>query len=165
MNNRRTTVHDLTALSLHPTGSRAQPYHTNALKDVRGNWIAADAGGWGAVPKRRIVGDVESGDVEEGREDLEDGKERKRRGKVKKEGDGRNLKDRRAHKRRKLVQDIDFMHDNIPVTHPAEGDGDSPLELSAPSSVRLRSFPSVSSCLCGIFNPRAPPILIHLAII
>jgi len=136
MNNRRTTVHDLTALSLHPTGSRAQPYRTNSLQDARGNWIAMDAGGWGAVPRRRRVDGIESGG-EEGEEedaDAEDG----RNGRA--NDGGRNLKDRRAHKRHKLVHDVDFIYGQNPHTAPIEGDDDSSLELSAPSSVRLSRF-------------------------
>ena len=107
MNKGRTTIHDLTALSLHPTGSRAQPYRTNSLQDGRGNWIATDAGGWGAVPRRRAVDSIESGG-----------------------------KDRRARKRRKLVHDVDFISGQDPHTAPIEVGDDSSLELSTPS-VRL----------------------------
>src|ERR1700733_11716925 len=98
MNNRRTTVHDLTALSLHPTGSRAQPYRTNSLQDARGNWIAMDAGGWGAVPRRRGVDDVESGG-EEGAEEEDADAEGGHNRRATNDGGRRNLKDRRAHKR------------------------------------------------------------------
>jgi hypothetical protein len=78
---------------------------------VRGNWIAIDAGGWGAVPRRRVADGIESGGEEPAEEpedaDVEDGEYNRR---VKTDG-GRNLEDRRARKRRKLVPDpIEITH-------------------------------------------------------
>ena len=146
MNQRRTTVHDLTALSLHSTGARAQPHHTNSLQDARGNWIATDAGGWGAVPlRRRAAADgIESGGEEEDEPaeeeedaDVDDAKYSDRRAKT---DGGRNAKDRRARKRRKLVHDVDFIYGQNPRTAPVEGDDDNALEFSTPSSVCLLSF-------------------------
>ena len=167
MNQRRTTVHDLTALSLHPTGARAQPHHTNSLQDARGNWIATDAGGWGAVPlRRRAAADgIESGgeDEDEPAEeedadadvDVEDAKYSNRRAKT---DGGRNAKDRRARKRRKLVHDIDFIYGQNPRTAPIEGDDDNALEFSTPSSVCLLSFiiiKRISLCACQFgLHPR-----------
>jgi hypothetical protein len=183
MNQRRATVHDLTALSLHPTGARAQPHHTNSLQDARGNWIATDAGGWGAVPlRRRAAADgIESGgeDEDEPAEeedadadadaDVEDVvKYSNRRSKT---DGGRNAKDRRARKRRKLVHDVDFIYGQNPRTAPVEGDDDNALEFSTPSSVCLLSFfiiKRISLCAassartlepCSIFICTFPPPL------
>ncbi|KAH8118846.1 hypothetical protein DFH11DRAFT_1723684 [Phellopilus nigrolimitatus] len=71
---RRSTVHDLASLRLHPDGSRVQPgpgpsqldvdgngFRVNGTtrlskynaRDAHGNWIARDAGGFGAVKQRR----------------------------------------------------------------------------------------------------------------
>jgi hypothetical protein len=60
---RRSTVHDLTSLRLHPDGSKVANSASNlqlrkarnATKDVRGNWIAQDAGGSGRVKTRWSV--------------------------------------------------------------------------------------------------------------
>jgi hypothetical protein len=68
--------------------------------------------------------------------DVEDGKYNRR---AKTDG-GRNLKDLRARKRRKLVYDVDFVNSQNPHTAPIEHDGDNfSLEFSTPS-VRLFSL-------------------------
>jgi hypothetical protein len=145
-NNRRTTIHDLTTLSLHQTGARVQPNQTDALKDVRGNWIARDAGGWGAVPKRRLV----AGESDE--EESEAGKDT-RKGKARQHHKEQNLKDPRARKRRQLTHDVDFLHDpilNLVHSHPVEDDDGSSLKLSIPSSVRPHFSHFSSSFLLSI---------------
>ncbi len=60
---RRSTVHDLASLRLHPDGTRVanseqnnRPRHAKyVVKDSRGNWIARDAGGLGQVKQRRAA--------------------------------------------------------------------------------------------------------------
>ncbi|KIM77355.1 hypothetical protein PILCRDRAFT_12165 [Piloderma croceum F 1598] len=135
MNHSRTTVHDLTALSLHPTGSRARPHHTNSPQDARGNWIATDAGGWGAVPRRRAADGIESGGEDEPTEEDADAEDGKYNMRPKTDG-GRNLKDRRARKRRKLVHDVDFIYGQNPHTALIECDD----EFSTPSSDLLKQI-------------------------
>jgi hypothetical protein len=142
MSNRRTTIHDLTSLALHPTGSRAQPHQTNALKDARGNWIAKDAGGWGAVPKRPGTTSVESDDDDDEQEGEDSEGGAKDKGKGKGKGKAKQLdEDSRARKRRKTSHDIDFLHNQISIlTHhyppDFEDDDTSAPEPSIPSSVR-----------------------------
>jgi hypothetical protein len=132
-----TTIHDLTSLALHPTGSRARSHQTNALRDVRGNWIAKDAGGRGLVPKRPSTTGIEDNSEQE-----EGATERNTRDKGKGKGKAKvldeDLKDSRARKRRKLTQDVDFLGDQIPthIPHPINDADDDSLELSIPSSVR-----------------------------
>jgi len=151
-NNRRTTtVHDLTTLSLHPTGSRAQPHETNSLRDARGNWIARDAGGWGGVPKRKGVrADSVDDEEEEGEATVHTGRGIKE-GKAKRaredgEEEGHSVKDSRARRRRKLVHDVDFIPDDkrsrvarghLNVLHNTDNIGSSSsVDFSIPSSVR-----------------------------
>ncbi|KAI0092103.1 hypothetical protein BDY19DRAFT_990844 [Irpex rosettiformis] len=60
---RRSTVHDLASLRLHPDGSKIANSESNfqlrkakrATKDTRGNWIAHDAGGLDCVKTRRAT--------------------------------------------------------------------------------------------------------------
>ncbi|KAI0340823.1 hypothetical protein BDW22DRAFT_1333698 [Trametopsis cervina] len=58
---RRSTVHDLASLRLHPDGTKVANSDSNlqprrakySTRDARGNWIAQDAGGLGRVKTRR----------------------------------------------------------------------------------------------------------------
>ena len=150
-NRRRITVHDLTALSLHPTGSSARPHQTSAVRDVRGNWIARDAGGRGSVPKRKGV--TRDEDVEE--DDDKAGVENNSQRIVTRDKDmGQNLKDKRARKRRKLIDDVEFLHEephnisanrlnNRPATAVEGVQASSLLEFSIPSSVRPLADPLI----------------------
>lgn len=60
---RKSTTHDLATLRLHPDGSRVQQSSINrrpwkarsTVPDIRGNWIARDAGGRADVSKTRSV--------------------------------------------------------------------------------------------------------------
>ncbi|KAI0690839.1 hypothetical protein BC835DRAFT_158406 [Cytidiella melzeri] len=73
---RRSTVHDLSSLRLHPDGSKVINSDTNlhsrkakyAAKDARGNWIAQDAGGLGRVKTRLAAAKEKSQAGEEGEE-------------------------------------------------------------------------------------------------
>ena len=61
---RRSTIHDLASLRLHPDGTKVASTSTNSRprkakyvrKDPRGNWIAHDAGGLGSIKLRREIG-------------------------------------------------------------------------------------------------------------
>ena len=124
----RPTVHDLSSLSLHPTGARAKREETNVVQDARGNLIAKDAAGWGRVVRRRR----EKEEEEEG----EEGKEMMVKGKAKDISPDDYLemyvnqpKDMRAHKRRRIAHDVDFLQSR-------ENDGNN-LDLPAPSSVSI----------------------------
>lgn len=63
MPKRRSTVHDLASLRLHPDGTKVSSTEINvqlkkgryATRDHRGNWIAHDAGGVGRVKIRRAA--------------------------------------------------------------------------------------------------------------
>jgi hypothetical protein len=70
---RRSTVYDFSTLRLHPDGSRVaihpparidlrDPRMRNTGRDTRGNRIARDAAGLGAVPKRRVMHEDEDDD-------------------------------------------------------------------------------------------------------
>lgn len=124
----RPTVHDLSSLSLHPTGARAKREETNVVQDARGNLIAKDAAGWGRVVRRRRE--------KEGEEEEEEGKEMMVKGKAKDISPDDYLemyvnqpKDMRAHKRRRIAHDVDFLQSR-------ENDGNN-LDLPAPSSVSI----------------------------
>ena len=74
---RRSTVHDLASLRIHPDGTRVstsrnarQRKDKHARQDRHGNWVAQDAGGIGRVKTRRAAA-KEAGKVseEEGEEE------------------------------------------------------------------------------------------------
>lgn len=98
---RLNTVHDLSSLRLHPDGSRVpvqehlnvkassksvseRERRKNTVRDAAGNWIALDAGGVGAVLKRRrdVNPDEEEGEqVEEEEDEIRAGPSEKAKGK------------------------------------------------------------------------------------
>ena len=123
----RPTVHDLSSLSLHPTGARAKREETNVVQDARGNLIAKDAAGWSRVVRRRR---------EKEEEEEEEEKEMMVKGKAKDISPDDYLemyvnqpKGMRAHKRRRIAHDVDFLQSR-------ENDGNN-LDLPAPSSVSI----------------------------
>ena len=123
----RPTVHDLSSLSLHPTGARAKREETNVVQDARGNLIAKDAAGWSRVVRRRR---------EKEEEEEEEEKEMMVKGKAKDISPDEYLemyvnqpKGMRAHKRRRIAHDVDFLQSR-------ENDGNN-LDLPAPSSVSI----------------------------
>ena len=124
----RPTVHDLSSLSLHPTGARAKREETNVVQDARGNLIAKDAAGWSRVVRRRREKEEEEEEEEE--------KEMLVKGKAKDISPDDYLemyvnqpKGMRAHKRRRIAHDVDFLQSR-------ENDGNN-LDLPAPSSVSI----------------------------
>ncbi|KZT29516.1 hypothetical protein NEOLEDRAFT_1175197 [Neolentinus lepideus HHB14362 ss-1] len=150
MGRRRTTVHDLASLRVHPDGTRTPSAPsistTNAtlyaqdssastrglrprlakytIQDARGNIVARDGGGLGRVPYKypvsatRVPDDAESFDLsaatvrldgangDEFAEGSEAVPEKKRK--------GREVKDPRAKKRRKFVEDLSFLDSRSP---------------------------------------------------
>ena len=133
---RRTTVHDLAALRVHPDGTRVQNSDANlaarrakyAVRDARGNWIAHDAAGLGTVKQRRSVSQLDPEDSEEGapEQELEPGQggggvvaedlpgpSRKDKGKARAAADEEEEVelelDSRTVKRRRFNEDLDFL--------------------------------------------------------
>lgn len=166
--NRRATVHDLTTLALHPTGSRARAGQTNAIQDARGNWIARDAGGRGVVAKRPRLrpGDVSSEDEDEEAQERYDLTEadvlsearndngpwtsRHGRATVRVQSDINAPKDERARKRHKFVHDVDFLENFTSAQKTQKSD------LPNPSSVCL-IFPSSCHCISiGLTSNQSP---------
>ena len=126
---RRTTVHDLAALRVHPDGTRVQNSDSNrsarrakyAVRDVRGNWIAHDAGGLGTVKQRRSASqpDDDAEDVPE-REEADEGPEEAAAARRREKGKGRAQDsseeeeievplDSRTVKRRRFNEDMSFL--------------------------------------------------------
>jgi hypothetical protein len=131
---RRTTIHDLTALRVHPDGTFARPpnskplnrqggYHT--IKDRRGNWIADDASGPSNVKLRKRKGGEgeDEGRGEDGGEDLRK-KLRRRRSEA---------KGPRAVKRQKFFHNLAFLD---PPTQGTPQGGSGGEFLPVPGSVR-----------------------------
>jgi hypothetical protein len=161
---RRTTIHDLAALRVHPDGTRVLPPPIAALiprkshqtiKDVRGNWIAHDAGGVGGIKRnKKKVTDEDEGDREEiqfsdeERDGEETGSRKKNKGKGKEKDTGvrSSPKDPRTRKRRRFEHDLGFLEPSVTTT-PAE----VPESLPPPSSVRLQ-YISVVLMLTNITN-------------
>jgi hypothetical protein len=139
---RYSTVHDLASLRLHPDGTRvpldpfsnasgSQRLHPRqaryAVQDVRGNWIAHDAGAiaGGAVKRRRRVEEETQSD--EGRQE--------KAGKKRKTGKGRG-----TTRRVEFENDLEFL------SAPPETTSGSNGYHAVPSSVCL-AFPSTRSAL------------------
>lgn len=119
---RKSTVHDLASLRIHPDGTRVTTSQSNkqrkkhAGQDRHGNWIAQDAGGIGRVKTRRAAAKEEEKASEEDEEEeerrlpVDEGK-----GKVRDEeseedeevrGGRRPLKDSRAKRRKTFDEDM-----------------------------------------------------------
>ena len=139
---RRTTVHDVASLRVHPDGTRVQntqaksdgsttaprPHRgRNVVRDAKGNWIASDAGG-SAFIRDIIVGSKRkeqgNGDSDE---DLALGYD---------EGEGEGefgsrkpLKDSRAKRRKTFYSDFSFLEDCSPRAGPSRS-----VSTSLPSS-------------------------------
>ncbi|KAI0275307.1 hypothetical protein BC834DRAFT_965707 [Gloeopeniophorella convolvens] len=129
---RRNTVHDFSALRLHPDGARVTitspkkvglydraTYHTG--RDARGNRFARDAAGLGAVPRRsRRPAPEEDGEAF----NLSD-------------GDVESVSTRRSRKRRRRIDgDVEFLQSSRAATHESGSGGG----WSVPSSDLLKSI-------------------------
>ena len=116
---RLSTVYDFSSLRLHPDGSLVRQstsrnqklrYAARVVQDSRGNWFAYDAAGSGKVGKYRKVQE-EREEHEEELNDIGEGEEDelpKRKGKGK-ETETAEPRDPRPAKRRKFLQDFDFL--------------------------------------------------------
>ncbi|KAF8506564.1 hypothetical protein F5888DRAFT_1797836 [Russula emetica] len=107
---RQSTVHDFSTLRLHPDGSRVAIHPTvrvdlrdsrirNTGRDTRGNRVALDAAGLGAVPKRTVIREDDDDDSE----DIEIRKTKPR------------MPLRR--KRRRIDEDVEFLGDSRNSAH------------------------------------------------
>lgn len=156
---RRSTVYDLASLRLHTDGSRVyQSSSTNlkprnaklALRDIRGNWIARDAGGTAKIPRWKNVSTpaTEDGSVE--LEELSQSnlvepelEEQEKQGdKEDEEGDEQNtLKrkpkriDRRTAKRRKFAHDQSYLGETAADANFTEESRFLPLPSSVSSNL------------------------------
>lgn len=81
---RRSTIHDFSTLRLHPDGSRVAIHSParidlrdsrirNTGRDARGNRVARDAAGLGAVPKRTVIREDDNDDDDD--DDYNDGED------------------------------------------------------------------------------------------
>lgn len=129
---RRSTVHDLASLRLHPDGTKVVNTETNlrprkakyVVKDASGNWVARDAGGVGRVKKRRAATeDARQTDGEDEEENAAVGPSssavNKGKGRATEENADTNpedeanrekvVKDIRAKRRKAYEDDLDFL--------------------------------------------------------
>ncbi|PSR78319.1 hypothetical protein PHLCEN_2v7441 [Hermanssonia centrifuga] len=161
---RRSTVHDLASLRLHPDGTRVanterntRPRQAkNATKDSRGNWIARDAGGLGQVKQRRAARPEQGGGGEEQVDGNGEGDEVRRSSKAKgkqraREEDGEVdedvLRDPRAKRRKHFQADFNFWD-------PARVHGGDPEELLLPPFQPAVSFPTSVSLLSVLLESK-----------
>lgn len=162
---RRSTAHDLAALCLHPDGSRVQQSSLNARQrtakctvvDVRGNWIAQDAGGQNSVKKRkstRIAMDdgqecetirlsPDGDDIDEDTKRAREHRRRSRRKGKQRAVEGgeqesdveREQLDARTKRRLSFMQDLSFL--DPPEEIVSELDNPNGISFPPPASVRL----------------------------
>jgi len=140
---RRNTVHDFSTLRLHPDGSRVairSPARIgfrfsrmrNTGRDTRGNRVARDAAGLGAVPKRMVIRDDGNDDgVDEGEEEHIETRKPKPR-----------IMPRR--KRPRIDDNVEFLGDPRNSAH-CTGDkaivkNEESMNWPVPSSVRLSLY-------------------------
>lgn len=160
---RRSTVHDLSSLRLHPDGTRVGSSSNNhrprnakyVVQDRRGNWIARDAGGSGQVKQRRSIrSDAEEQDekTEEYEDDISAADKGKARAQEEDAAEADNaVKDRRAVRRNLFTDDLDFLSPSSPllatgsITRPLTSELDvtdvaSQRVIPDPTSVRVYSI-------------------------
>lgn len=162
---RRSTVYDLASLRLHTDGSRVyQSSSTNlkprnakfALRDIRGNWIARDAGGTAKVPRWKNVptsatedGSVELEELSQSNFVEPELEEREKQGDEEdEEGDEQNILkrkpkriDRRTAKRRKFAHDHSYLGETAAAANFSEESRFLPLPSSVSSNL-LCEYPS-----------------------
>lgn len=145
---RVTTVHDRAALRIHPDGTRVTTRESRyAIQDLRGNRIAANAGGAGNVKKRKRVAASDDGTEPQEEFDIETDEYQPSEsqpsstnscaGEVEEESEGgsrkhkRQKKDPRTIKRTQFYQDFDF----IPGSKHGVETTPAPNDSLLPSSV------------------------------
>lgn len=122
---RYSTIYDAADLRLHPDGTRipltkANYHPRNASKtsrNAKGSWIAKDAGGRHRLPKRNIgkgkaFDDEHCEEIDVGTAGDEDGEHQDASKKKSRKRRTEELKDSRAIKRRKFLQDMSFLGTN-----------------------------------------------------
>ena len=109
---RRSTVHDFSTLRLHPNGSRVAIHSParidlrdsrmrNTGHDTRGNRVARDAAGLGAVPKRTVIRKDDNGNEDDDDDEDEDTEIRKTKPRMP-----------LRRKRRRIDENVDFLGDS-----------------------------------------------------
>lgn len=159
---RRTTIHDLAALRVHPDGTRVLPPTATstkprkahrAVKDVRGNWIASDAGGTEGVKRsKRKVTDRDTGEgevfelpgAEQDSEGEGVGTTERKKGKKRDIGLNFSPKDARTRKRKRFEHDLGFLE---PTPLPSVNTIPAHLVASLPTPSSVRSQYSLSSVI------------------
>lgn len=161
-NKRRSTVHDLTSLRLHPDGTKVKNAETNlkprkakyATKDAKGNWIAQDAGGLGRVKTRRMAAkQVRSGDeAQEHHLETKDGLPAVAKGKHRavetdfdvelEEDDEYVVKDSRAKRRKAFAGDLGFLNSQDASFASTRANSVASDEDATASAVNRLSLPS-----------------------
>ena len=136
---RRSTVHDFSTLRLHPDGSRVSLHSParidlrdsrmrNTGRDIRGNRVARDAVGLGAVPKRMVIRE-DANDDDNGDYDGEDIELRKTMPHVP-----------LRRKRRRIDENVEFLGDSRNsarcMGNTAIVKNEESMNWSVPSSVR-----------------------------
>lgn len=129
---RRNTVYDLTALRIHHDDFRIPSSDSNyryrrdkkIIRDVRGNWIAKDAGGTGKIPwYTKVDGGEEEEEEEEGMEvDMhKDGEAVQGEGDTEKEDEGGSSEDEeyRRGQRRRFYEDMSYLDDHVDPQQPS----------------------------------------------
>lgn len=145
---RRNTVYDLAALRIHHDDFRIPSADSNyryrrdkkIARDVRGNWIAKDAGGTGKIAWYTKVdgGEEEDEDVE----DMEvgedkDGEVTQGEGNTEKEDGGGSSEDEeyRRGQRRRFYEDMSYLDDHVDPQQPS---GSMPVPDSVSTILILR---------------------------
>ena len=178
---RRSTVHDLASLRLHPDGSKVSNSGSNVelkksrhtTKDTRGNWIAHDAAGFNRVKTRRSankdarsqpeeeIGEDE-GEVDEaapGPSDVARGKQKAVEANDDEEDGSYSPKDTRARKRKAFADDFTFLGSSTNATLaslPSSGVAESTEQNTFDSSLlpppsSVSRTVCVTSCYCHTF--------------
>lgn len=153
MNGRRSTIHDVAALRLHPDGSRvatggkskAKKQNKRIIQDHRGNWVAQDAAGLAGIKRRRAAADDEQDKEAEGEvfdltgvDELMKDAEKEDKGKqraddMQDEGDSqRRGRSTKKAKRQRFVEDLSF----IGGSHTGD------LDASSGASLATETYPS-----------------------
>ena len=143
---RRSTVFDFSNLLLHPDGTRVYQKSTNlapriakvAVRTSRNNWIARDAGGLSNIRKykgsKRTLQDLQA---EEEFIDLKTGTEESPMPEEEEEEERKTKRfDGRTAKRRKFLEDYDYLDKNRSTSSNLAADTGTESFPYEPSSVR-----------------------------
>jgi hypothetical protein len=171
MPGRRTTVYDLTNLRLHADGKRVKRSPQGlagsvgakkVVQDVRGNWIANDAGGSGTVKRRktrRQIEDDSDGEVFDftGIGDDTETIRAMKKGKQKAcEVDAGTTVGDAKHKRRRnrIDYNFSFLDNSTPAQVPAESIDEAPLSESCDVPLPTSVYFFFSFRFCAMLTAR-----------